>query len=98
MHPLRIEELSAWQHAELDRAYRTAKDGRVDAHVGPLRPSTSIGPAMQEEHPPSEGNVSRELLRLAQAVFARNPSNRAIPASRACRSASPVETPRKLRR
>ena len=21
MHPIRIEELSAWQHAELDRAY-----------------------------------------------------------------------------
>ncbi len=98
MHPIRIEELSAEQHAELDRAYRTATDGPVNAHVGPLRPSTSSGPAIRDEHPPSQGNGSRELLRLAQAVFARNPSNSAIPASRACRSASPVETPRKLRR
>ena len=29
MHPIRIEELSAEQHAELDRANRTAKDGRL---------------------------------------------------------------------
>ncbi len=64
MHPIRIEEPSAEQHAELDRAYRTAKDGRIDAHVGPLRPETSSGPAMQDEHPPSEGKGSRELLRL----------------------------------
>jgi hypothetical protein len=98
MHPIRIDRLSAEQHAELDRANRTAKDGRVDAHVGPLSPSTSISPAMRDEHPPSEGKVSRELLRLAQAVFARNPSNRATPACRACRSASPLETPRKLTR
>src|SRR5438067_752555 len=32
------------------------------------------------------------------AVLALKPANRVIPASRACRSASPVETPRKLRR
>ncbi len=98
MHPLRIEELGAWQHAEPDRANRTARDGRVDAPVGPLRPSTSSGPAIRDEQPPAEGKVSPELLRLAQAVFARNPSNSASPASRACRSASPLETPRKLRR
>ena len=29
MHPVRIEQLSAEQHAELDHAYRTAKDGRL---------------------------------------------------------------------
>ena len=98
MHPIRIEELSAEQHAEPDRAHRTAKDGRLDALGGPLWPSTSVGPAMRDEHPPSEGKVSRELTRVTQAVLARNPSNRAIPASRACRSASPVETPRKLTR
>jgi hypothetical protein len=98
MHPVRVEELSAEQRPELDRAYRTAKDGRVDAHGGPLRPSTSIGPAMRDGQPPSEGRDSRELMRVGQAVLARKPSNRAIPACRACRSASPVETPRKLTR
>lgn len=99
MHPIRIDQLSEAQHAEPDRANRTAKDGPVNEHVGPpLRPSTSIGSAMRDEQPPSEGKVSRELVRVAQAVLARNPSNRAIPACRACRSASPIETPRKLRR
>lgn len=29
MHPIRIDRLSAAQHAELDRANRTAKDGRL---------------------------------------------------------------------
>ncbi len=29
MHPIRIEQLSAEQHAELDHANRTAKDGRL---------------------------------------------------------------------
>jgi transposase len=29
MHPIRIDRLSAEQHAELDRANRTAKDGRL---------------------------------------------------------------------
>lgn len=29
MHPVRIARLSAAQHVELDRAYRTAKDGRL---------------------------------------------------------------------
>jgi transposase len=29
MHPIRIDRLSAAQHAELDRAYRTAKNARL---------------------------------------------------------------------
>jgi transposase len=29
MHPIRIDQLSVEQHAELDRANRTAKDGRL---------------------------------------------------------------------
>ena len=29
MHPIRIDRLSAEQHAALDHAYRTAKDGRL---------------------------------------------------------------------
>ena len=29
MHPIRVDRLSAAQHAELDRANRTAKDGRL---------------------------------------------------------------------
>lgn len=45
-----------------------------------------------------EGESLRGLVRVTQAVLARNPSNRAIPACRACRSASLVETPRKLTR
>jgi transposase len=29
MHPIRIDQLGAEQHAELDHAYRTARDGRL---------------------------------------------------------------------
>ena len=29
MHPIRIDQLSAEQHAELDHANRTARDGRL---------------------------------------------------------------------
>lgn len=35
MHPIRIDQLSEAQHAEPDRANRTAKDGPVNEHVGP---------------------------------------------------------------
>ena len=43
-----------------------------------------------------DGLVTKALE--AQTVFARNPSSRAVPASRACRSASSVEIPRMLTR
>ena len=57
-----------------------------------------LAPAAPGSAPAIRGNVSPGLVRVTQVVLARSPSNSAIPACRACRSASPVETPRKLTR
>lgn len=66
MHPIRIDQLSVEQHAELDRANRTAKDGRLRIRALIVRLATERGmvaPEIAAVVRMNEETVRRWLIR-----------------------------------
>jgi hypothetical protein len=89
--PKAVAHAGEWDEVgTLLRCYDHPEDADILAVTSETRKRREVAMATSD----GEARISGR----PQADFARNPSNKAIPAIRACRSASSVETPRKLRR